>query len=67
LANFWQPPRRSWRWPPTQLEIIAARIGVDDEELRELLRGEILRRLRSEARRGQLDGRVDMRGKRIDT
>jgi hypothetical protein len=33
-ANFWQPPRRSWPYPPTKLAL-AERLGVDDEELRE--------------------------------
>ena len=44
--NFWQPPRRSWPWPPTRLEVLANRLGIDDEELRELLKGEVQRRLR---------------------
>jgi hypothetical protein len=39
--NFWQPPRRSWPYPPTRLERIAESMGIGDEELRELLRAEI--------------------------
>jgi hypothetical protein len=45
-ANFWQPPYRSWPHPPTELEVLATRMGIGDEELRELLRDEIQRRLR---------------------
>jgi len=47
--NFWQPPRRSWPYPPTRLERIAASMGIDDEELRELLRAEIERRRADES------------------
>jgi hypothetical protein len=36
--------RRSWPWPPTRLEIIAARMGIDDEELRALPKGAVQRR-----------------------
>lgn len=43
-ANFWQPPRRSWPWPPTRLEVLATRMGIDDEELRALLLQEVERR-----------------------
>ena len=42
--NFFQPPYRSWPHPPTDLERMAARMGIDDEDLRELLREEIERR-----------------------
>jgi hypothetical protein len=42
--NFWQPPRRSWPYPPTELERIAFRLGVSDEDLRQLLRAEVDRR-----------------------
>jgi hypothetical protein len=43
--NFWQPPGRSWPYPPTRLDRLAARMGIEDEEFRELLRAEIERRL----------------------
>jgi hypothetical protein len=43
-TNFYAPQRRSWPWPPTRLELLAARMGVDDETLRQLLQNEIERR-----------------------
>ena len=42
--NFFQAPYRSWPHPPTELERIAAKWGIDDEDLRQLLRDEIQRR-----------------------
>jgi hypothetical protein len=49
FSTFWSSPnffqlRRSWPHPPTELERIAARMGIDDEDLRQLLRDEIERR-----------------------
>ena len=41
-----EPRRRSWPHEPTRLEILATRMGIDDEALRALLQGEIQRRLR---------------------
>jgi hypothetical protein len=43
-SNFWQPPRRSWPYPPTKLEVLATRAGLDDEDLRRLITQEIERR-----------------------
>jgi hypothetical protein len=48
--NFWQPPRRSWPWPPTRLEVLAARAQLDDEELRALLEHAVERRRRELAK-----------------
>lgn len=45
-SNFWQPPRRWWPHPPTDLETLAVRAGMSDEELRTLLKREIQRRRR---------------------
>jgi hypothetical protein len=42
--NFEPPRRRSWPWPATRLEVIAARAGLDDEQLRALLYAEVERR-----------------------
>ena len=44
VVPAWEPRRRSWPYEPTRLEIIATRMGIDDEDLRELLRDEIERR-----------------------
>jgi hypothetical protein len=44
--NFSVAPYRSWPGPPSSLEQLATRLGIDDEQLRELLRDEIQRRLR---------------------
>jgi hypothetical protein len=45
-SMFHDPRRRSWPYEPTRLEVLATRLGIGDEELRELLRDEIQRRLR---------------------
>jgi FKBP-type peptidyl-prolyl cis-trans isomerase (trigger factor) len=44
--NFWVPSYRSWPHPPTELEQLAARLGISDEELRASLREQIQRRRR---------------------
>ena len=36
--------RRSWPYPPTDRELLAARAGLDDDELRESLRSRIAAR-----------------------
>lgn len=46
---FFRPPRRSWPYPPTRLEVLAIRAGLDDEDLRRLLAQEIERRRREAA------------------
>jgi hypothetical protein len=56
--NFWEPPRRSWPHPPTELEVLATRAGLDDEELRALLHDAIQQRLRE---KGQACERLDNR------
>jgi hypothetical protein len=56
--NFSVAPYRSWPGPPSELEVMARRAGVGDEELRELLRDEIQRRLRE---RGEAWERLDNR------
>jgi hypothetical protein len=43
-SNFWQPPYRSYPYPPTDLEALATRAGISDEDLRVLLAEEIQRR-----------------------
>jgi hypothetical protein len=48
-AHFWQTPRRSWPWPSAQLERLAAKLGIDAEQLRALLRDAIQQRLREHA------------------
>ena len=45
-GDFWQPPYRNYPHPPTRLEVLAARMGIDDEELRQLLHDEVQRRRR---------------------
>jgi hypothetical protein len=48
-GGYWQqPPRpyRSWPHPMDRLERIAFRLGINDDELRELLRDAIQQRLR---------------------
>lgn len=45
VAAWGEPRRRSFPYEPTRLEILATRMGIDDEALRELLQGEIQRRL----------------------
>lgn len=45
-SSFWVSPRRSYPYGPTKLEILAARAGLDDEELRLLLEREVQRRRR---------------------
>lgn len=64
--NFgWAPPYRSWPHPPTELEVLATRMGIGDEELRELLRDEIQRRLRERgAAWEKLDNRLEKRSSR---
>ena len=44
--NFWVPPYRSWPHPPTELEQLASRLGISDEELRASLCEQIQRRRR---------------------
>jgi hypothetical protein len=60
--NFWMPPYRSWPHPPNELEVLAQRAGVSDEELRASLHEQIQRRRRE---RGdawkQLDETLDKR------
>jgi hypothetical protein len=48
------PPYRSYPHPPTELEQLAVRMGIGDEELRQLLRDAIERRL-ERAFEGQSD------------
>jgi hypothetical protein len=56
--------RRSWPWPATRLEVIAQRMGIDDEELRQLLRDAIQRRLRERGEAWEkLDRVLEMRAK----
>ena len=43
-SDEWRPPRRSWPYGPTPLELLAARAGLDDEELRDYLHSEIAER-----------------------
>jgi hypothetical protein len=50
LTFFGPPRRRSWPFEPTRLEVLATKAGLDDEQLRELLRRLIADRLRAEAR-----------------
>lgn len=45
FVHAWEPrPFRSWPAHRTRLERLAFRYGIDDEELRELLRAEFERR-----------------------
>ena len=39
-----KPRRRSWPYEPTPLEVLATRIGIEDEDFRQLLCDEIQRR-----------------------
>jgi hypothetical protein len=45
-SNFWVSPYRSYPHPPTELEQLAVRLGISDEELRMSLREQIQRRRR---------------------
>jgi hypothetical protein len=46
-SNFWAPPPyRSWPYPPSDLEVLARRVGISDEELRASLHERIQRRRR---------------------
>ena len=59
---FSEPRRRSWPYAATRLEILATRMGIDDEALRALLQGEIQRRLRERGdAREKLDRTLEMR------
>lgn len=67
-AMFTEPRRRSWPHEPTRLEILATRMGIDDETFRQLLRDEVQRRLRERGEAwDKLDRTLEMRGKRLDT
>lgn len=67
-GSYWQePPRpcRSFPWPASRLEVLAARVGVSDTQLREHLQHEVQARLR---RRGDawknLDSTLEARQRR---
>jgi hypothetical protein len=61
-SNFWVPPYRSYPHPPTQLEQLASRLGISDEDLRASLREQIQRRLRERGAAWEaLDNRLDKR------
>jgi hypothetical protein len=60
--NFWVPPYRSWPYPPSELEVLARRAGVSDEELRESLHEQIqLRRRERGAAWERLDNLIEKR------
>jgi len=60
--NFWQPPYRSYPHPPTELEQMASRLGIDDDEFRALIHDAIQRRLREKGEAwDKLDRTLEMR------